>query len=80
MCNNQVEADKLGYCGANEAVIQGSEEALANLAAVSVSNCTVVTTLTTTNVRISKELANTRIQIATLTADSIALQLKVARL
>jgi len=41
MCNNQVEADKLGYCGANEAVIQGSEEALANLAAVSVSNCTV---------------------------------------
>jgi len=41
-------------------VNQGEEEALTNLTAATVSNCTAVKTLTTTNVRISQELADIR--------------------
>merc|ERR1740124_1533880 len=69
MCNNQLESDELVYGGANAAAIQGAEKALENLAAV--------TTLTTTNTRILQELDTIRVQITTITADSIVLHLKV---
>jgi len=77
-CDNQLESDELVYGGANAAVIQGAEKALANLAAVIFSDYTTVTTLTTTNTRISQELENIRVHITTITAASIILHLKVA--
>jgi len=77
MCNNQLESDELVYGGANAAAIQGAEKALENLAAVIFSDYTAVTTLITTNTRILQELDTIRVQITTITADSIVLHLKV---
>ena len=77
MINNQTEAENLGYGGANAAV---AEEALANLAAATVSDRTAVATLTTTNATLSSELANANAKIAALNADVLALKIKNARL
>ena len=48
MCKDQLEANELGYGGANAAAIQGSEEVLTNLAAGTVSDRAAVNNLTTT--------------------------------
>jgi hypothetical protein len=77
MHDNQTEAENLGYGGANAAV---AEEALANLAAATVSDRTAVAMLTNTNATLSTELANANAKIAALTADILALKVKNARL
>merc|ERR1740124_1411270 len=74
VCNNQLESDELVYGGTNAAAIQGADK---NLAAVILSDYTAVTNLITTNTRILQELDTIRVQITTITADSIVLHLKV---
>jgi len=53
MCSDQLEADKLGYGDANAVAIQGAEEVLANLAAVTVIDQVAFNNLITDTARIS---------------------------
>jgi hypothetical protein len=63
MCDDRQEAEIAGYGGANAAMIQGTEEALANLAAATISDCMAVDTLTATNAKLTSDLIDAKVRI-----------------
>ena len=63
MCNNCQELETISYDRVNTAIVQGTKEAIAKLAAPMVLDRSVVSTITATNAKLLLDLTEAKIAL-----------------